>query len=235
MKTSVYSLFLATLIILGACSGKDDEPEMDSAFGTLTFDTTGTYTFSLDVQDLTATITIIGGGGGGGGGVHHNNSVSNSTGGGGGGGAGEVIQLQNVSLETGVEYTVVVGSGGKGGIVGFGGVKGTTSSFGKGAIIQNSASGGTGGLSNTTESMTGGKGGAGFPNGSDGGDGEVSGGITPEALPGTGGAGGVNTSLFGAGGGGGKGAEVKNGIALDAESGTDGKHGYVQIEWKGKR
>lgn len=226
-------LLCASLTMIG-CSKEDNDPK-EEVSGTFEFLDTGTHEFSIDASDIVATITIVGAGGGGGGGVDYNSGFS-STGGGGGGAAGEFKLLTNESLEGNVTYTVKVGVAGNGGSPSASGTNGQSSEISLEGLNLFIAMAGSGGLSNNINSRFGGPGGSGFPAGNSGTNGEQRDIFSFEALPGLGGNGGENDSLFGFGGDGGIGTELTGfSSTISAENGASGGNGYVKIEWTGLR
>lgn len=230
MKKIIFKLISISVILLILSCSDDDLKEVS---GTLEFTTEGSDTFMINASDISATITIVGAGGGGGGGVIYNGMDVFSTGGGGGGGAGDVKIIGNVSLQKNVTYTIVVGAGGNGGNPGNIGLKGAVTTISLEMVELYTAASGTGGFSNTIGINLGGNGGAGFPAGSKGGDGEILD-VDWDGNAGAGGQGGDNLSNYGIGGDGGKGADVDNKIASsDATTGLSGGNGYIKIEWTG--
>ena len=233
MKITIQPILLFTLLIFACSTEKQPEP----VSGIEEYSVAGEYSLTIDATDVTATITLIGGGGGGGGGVEYDENVGvitlMSTGGGGGGGAGDSLLFREVQLEGNIVYTIRVGSGGAGGVIGEPGDDGGVSTFQAGTTVLYNATGGTGGSSNVVNNFMGGAGGNGYPPGTNGSNGtEVNGGT---AKAGSGGDGGDNLSGYGAGGTGGKGSGFSGGNAIDASPGDMGGDGYVRIEWRGLR
>lgn len=212
--------------VFASCK-KQPEPVSDSFY----YDVPGTYTFTPDADNVTATIILIGGGGGGAGGASY---VGNSfgTGGGGGGGASQTLSFEDVSLETGVTYTLVVGAGGDGGNVNANGADGEASYIEANGTRLYEALPGQGG--NSGNDQAGGNGGDGYPAGEAASNGKTAqGGL---ANSGYGGDGGDNDSGHGIGGAGGQGASVYNydkGVA--AKAGNAGTGGYIRVEWQGEK
>lgn len=198
--------------------------------GVIEFTSQGISTFTINqVEQITATITIIGGGGGGAGGQQTEpTAIAASYSGGGGGGAGEVKNLDNVTLETSTTYEVEVGTSGSAGSIdqdGGNGLSSKISILGSINLLVESAGGNGGKASNSFQ--TGGVGGTGFPSGSSG----VSGSINNNP-GGVGGVGGDNASGYGNGGNGGSG---KPKVSGSANPGNPGQTGYIRIEWEGKK
>jgi hypothetical protein len=235
MKTNSISCTVSTmavllLIVLFSGCSKDEAEEVS---GTIEFSNAGSHEFEIDAANIKATITIVGAGGGGGGGVDYN-AGGHSTGGGGGGGAGAVQVYENVDLQRNVQYNVSVGQGGAGGQRGNPGGNGLLSSISLEQVVLYTSAAGSGGKSNAVNDKAGGDGGAGFPAGSVGGNGEE---LDAEwsAPAGTGGEGGDNLSTFGLGGIGGRGTKVDFLAPLNAQPGLNGANGYVKIDWTGER
>ena len=140
---------------------------------------------------------IVAGGGGGG----------NSQGGGGGAGG---LLASSITLNSGVGYGIIIGSGGAGATTGVNGTNGTATT-----VSTLSATGGGGGGSNVNNGTAGGSGG--------GGTGATGGSTTGGAgTSGQGNAGGSNFTAanYGAGGGGGAGA-----VGVNGTSGSSGAGG----------
>ncbi len=229
-KSNLYLALFFAIILVFSCSKNDNGSNKVS--GTIEYTTTGNHEFQIDAKNITATITIIAAGGGGGGGVG-SSGLSNSTGGGGGGGAGEAKTWENISLESNTLYTAVVGTNGLGGTINNNGTHGSKSSLKLGATSLYETSAGNGGRSNTIGENVGGNGGAGFPAGEKGGDGEFLD-ITWSGPAGEGGAGGNNGTNYGTGGAGGIGTAFNNATPIAGTNGLNGKDGYIKIEWAGE-
>ncbi|MEI6972019.1 MAG: glycine-rich domain-containing protein, partial [bacterium] len=165
--------------------------------GSSTFDVTG----SGEVEVL-----VVGGGGAG------------AMWSGGGGGAGGLIYSNGFAVDTGSNYTVIVGAGGAGGLVHTGG-------FGSNSVFASLIAHGGGGGSSDGIGADGASGGGGGPGGFAGGTGTA---FAPEAGN-NGGSGGTNIGMVpwypcGAGGGGGAGAPGVdgNGTSTNGADGGDG-------------
>jgi hypothetical protein len=160
------------------------------------YNTPGTYTFIVPAGVTKIMVEIWGGGGGGG-------SCMGSGAGGGGGGGGYGKQIFTVTPFT--SYTVVVGSGGSGGISNGNGNSGGMSSFGTlisasggngGASCTNGGGGGSGGTSSATFNISGGKGGNGTTLGEIGKGGNGANGGSSNISPGGGGDGNTGGNGF---------------------------------------
>ncbi|PCE66302.1 hypothetical protein B7P33_03105 [Sediminicola luteus] len=227
MKKRLY--LLCPFLIFYACSNSDDSPETIS--GTLEYTTIGNHQFTLEAQQITATITLIGGGGGGGGGAPYESGV-NATSGGGGGGAGQLLIMESVALKDQTVYTVFVPPGGNGGNVGFPGGDGLAASVSEGNTVLLEGLSGKPGQPGPKDAMEASSGGAGYPNGENGGGGSTLD-ANGNATAGVSGLGGNNGTAYGYGGNGGIGTGFNNNQASPTMPGTQGGPGYVKIEWTG--
>jgi hypothetical protein len=215
-KLKINMIYFLLVFSFVACS--DDDVKVIG--GTLEYDASGEYIFSIDAKNITAKITIIGAGGGGAGGASDNSGSSLP--GGGGGGAGEVVILNNVDLLKNVNYVAFIGIKGIGGTKNSSGSNGQKSSIKlENNILFSAIAGKAGGID--SQSSTGGIGGKGFPEGGKGQDSQGNG------TGGNGGVAGDNQSGYGQGGTGGQGEGNSN----QASNGTDGQSGYIKIEWTG--
>jgi hypothetical protein len=197
-----------------------------------------------------------GGGGGGGAGSVVAGLMGNRVGsGGGGGGAGQYVYKSKFNVVAGTNITVIVGLGGTGGTSGGSGINGADGANGGAssvgitgdAITQivpflAGGGGGKGGLSVQT-SAAGGAGGTGYPSGAFGDDGVYGsngshGGAGASSMFGPGGGPGkgrdggsrpgINAAGFGAGGGGGGGSFTNSG---SGSIGAAGSNGFILLEW----
>lgn len=109
-----------------------------AALQRVTFNTAGTYSWTVPTGVNWADITCVGAGGGGGG--------AGTTAGGGGGGGGAAVKLR-VPVTPGANLNVYVGTGGGGGTAGNGGVAGGNTYVGTVLSPLCLASGGSGGVS----------------------------------------------------------------------------------------
>jgi hypothetical protein len=223
---------ISGMVLLGSC--KDDEPTgPQDVSGSIIFTDAGDHTFTIDADDVSLNLVVVGAGGGGGGGVIYG-SITNSTGGGGGAGAGESVFVSAASISGRVEYSVTIGLGGNGGTAGNGGQNGTMSTIEFNNVVLYESKAGSGGKSNTKGENVGGSAGSGYPTGAKGKDGTNTD-NSWSAEAGTGGLGGDNQSGYGAGGEGGIGASLKNKVSTAAGNGLKGGDGYVRIDWNGTR
>mgnify|MGYP006286607713 CR=1 FL=1 len=107
------------------------------------FNTAGTYTFNVPDGVLSITVEAWGAGGGGGGRPGSGFAYAR------GGGGGAYAKTENISVQPGQNYAIVVGQGGTGGAAGANaGSDGENSTFGSGPLVQ--AAGGSGGLAATS-------------------------------------------------------------------------------------
>ena len=227
------AIVLLMLSAFAFTSCKKDKREDVS--GTYEFTNTGFSNFTIEagLEDVEATLTVVGSGGGGGGGVDYQGLITDhSTGGGGGGGAGEK-KVVTMGLDAGVQYLVVINAGGNGGSPGLNGNNGDGSGVMKDGAVILEALGGGGGKSQPDNTKGGGAGGAGYPAGQKGGDGASL--IAGTAAAGAGGTSGDNASGHGKGGKGGKGTAADSGAKVPPTAGEKGQSGYVKVEWKGKK
>jgi len=167
---------------------------------------TYTYTWTVPANVYSVSVVAVGGGGAGG------YATSNAQGGAGGGGGG-LAWKNNIAVNPGDKYTVVVGAGGvpvgAGGTAGSGGV-----SYFKDTATVYATGGGGGGSSARNIALTGPAGGL-FVAGDGGGNGGAGGGYV------------VGSSLAGAGGGGGAGGYNGNGGQGGNGWATGGTQGVV--------
>lgn len=135
---------------LGAAGGDGKVVITPNAGPATTYTTPGSTTYTVPAGASSLTVEVWGAGGGGGGGVHG----GYEEGGGGGGGAG-YAKTSAISVATGEQLTVVVGSGGTGGTGGGAGQNGGGSSvsdartnqtvLAMGGALASGATGGAGG------------------------------------------------------------------------------------------
>ena len=223
--------------------------------GIARFTSSGTFTVPTGVT--TIYVSGCAGGGGGGAGAGNNNGQSSLVGGGGGGGggAGQSVLKQSFSVTSGATITVTIGAAGTagaGGVVGAGGAGGAggnTTLTGGASLTLTGGTGGSGGAAVVSNAIGqgggGGSGGAGFPNGSAGGDGNYAGLGGAGASSPFGGGGGsgraaTNTSAYqvgsaaggyGAGGGGGGAGYGQASTAVTGGAGAVGTAGLIVFEW----
>lgn len=180
---------------------------------TQTYNTPGTYSFTVPAGVTSITVSAWGAGGAGGGVVGNNNNPR----GGGGGEAGSFVR-GTMAVTPGTVYTVVVGSGGTGSTSG--GTAGTASSFGGSGVFN--AIGGSGGAGAVNSSRLGAGG-----NTANTGN-VVSGTSTASTYGGNGGtATASGGSSFSGGGGGSAGAGGNGGNGGATAGGTAGATGGV--------
>lgn len=180
-----------------------------------TYDTNGTFTFTVPNGVYSLTVECRGSGGGGGGG-----DASANGGGGGGGGA---YARKCFTVTPGGEYTVVVPLGGDGGAAGADGSDGSSCTFGSTLVV---AEGGQKGLTAGTS------GGGGSDPGSTGTTthGGGSGGIGHASGGGGGGGGGASASAVGSTGSNGAGSTGGSGGANGTgDSGHGGAGGNINV------
>lgn len=236
-------------IDLGVFYGKDKYYS-----GSVTFNTSGSHSYTL--PPYADSITVSAHGGGGGGGTASYGEWNNVAGGGGGGGAGQYVS-QTFTGQGGKSLAIYVGSGGSGGYyygtagsngqasyVNSNGTRIITADFGRGGANAPSYDG-----DNKDQQVAGGGGGAGYPAGTgapggywgsfsnrNGGNG-----ATPSSNQGTGGGGGAytggNATGYGGGGGGGgfdpgwRFSGHFSGIGAGWWGGGSGSGGYVTVSW----
>ena len=224
------------------------------------FTANGTYTVPPSVTQIWVS-GCAGAGGGGGGGGSVGSTGNAGSGGGGGGGAGQPTIRQAISVTGGHTLSIAIGAAGTGGAAGANtGTAGSNGTTGGNTSLTDSTSattlltlnGGTGGTGGAGQASTtvgipdgagGGLPGSGYPNGSNGSDGNYTGnggagasspfgGGGGSGRAGTGPGGGTSASSasgYGSGGGGGGGAYA--GIAGAGGAGGAGAGGYFVIEW----
>lgn len=230
MQRLAFVLLMLTAFAFTSCK-KDKRKEVT---GTFEFTNSGQSNFTITdgLEDVEATITVIGSGGGGAGGVDYQGLMTDhSTGGGGGGGAGEKKTV-TIGMEPGVEYIVVINPGGNGGFPGQDGNNGDGAGIMKNGTVVVETAGGKGGKSKPNNTQEGGAGGEGHPAGAKGGNGAVL--SSGTASGGAGGAGGDNTGGYGRGGNGGTGTGANSGVRVNPLQGNSGQTGYVKVEWTGR-